>query len=245
MPRSFRICAPSPTSRHCRVRAASELGVARTESPASARRPRRRAGYTMHAAALLLETLQRRMHRIGAAEHVADDVGAMQPRQHVLAVADLAVDDGHVMDRVERRHIGIAGQRADLALDRKLADPLDQLLARLPVGDQVGDRNLRELVALGEGRDRRARASPCRRRSSARTARRPAAGRRAGRDRCRPRYGRSASARRPPWRPAERRGPAARNRRRRCCRWRARARCWCAPRPRCRWSARGGHRPRR
>jgi hypothetical protein len=31
------------------------------------------------------------------------------------------------------RDIGIAVQRADLALDRKLADPLDQLLAGLPV----------------------------------------------------------------------------------------------------------------
>ncbi len=46
-------------------------------------------------------------------------------------------------------------QRADLALDREFADPLDQLLARLPVGDEVGDRDLRELVLLGEGRDLR------------------------------------------------------------------------------------------
>ena len=95
----------------------------------------------MHAAALLLEALQRGMHRIGAAEHVADDVGAMQPRQHVLAVADAAMHERHVMDGVERRHVGVAGERADLALDREFADPLDQLLARLPVGDQVGDRD--------------------------------------------------------------------------------------------------------
>ncbi len=44
-----------------------------------------------------LKRLQRGVHRIGAAEHVADDVGAMQPRQHVLAVADLAVDHRHVL----------------------------------------------------------------------------------------------------------------------------------------------------
>ena len=56
------------------------------------------------------------MDRIGAAEDIADDVGAMQPRQHVLAVADAAVNEGHVLDRVERRHIGIARKRADLAL---------------------------------------------------------------------------------------------------------------------------------
>ncbi len=49
-----------------------------------------------------------------AAEHVADDVGAVQPRRHVAAVADVAVDEGHVMHAVERRHIGIALERADL-----------------------------------------------------------------------------------------------------------------------------------
>ena len=62
----------------------------------------------MHAAALLLEALQRGVHRIGAAEHVADDVGTMQPRQHVLAVADAAVDERHVLHLVERRHVGVA-----------------------------------------------------------------------------------------------------------------------------------------
>ena len=63
-----------------------------------------------------LKRSQRGVDRIGAAEHVADDVGAMQPRQHVLAVADAAVDEGHVLDGVERRHIGIARKRTDLAL---------------------------------------------------------------------------------------------------------------------------------
>src|SRR5262249_58250485 len=56
-----------------------------------------------HAAAFLLEALQRGWHPIGAAEDVADDVGAVQPRQHALAVADAAVHEGHVMDGVERR----------------------------------------------------------------------------------------------------------------------------------------------
>ena len=35
--------------------------------------------------------------------------------------------------------------------DRKLADPLDQLVARLPVGDQLRDGDALQLVALGEG----------------------------------------------------------------------------------------------
>ena len=64
----------------------------------------------------------------------------MQPGQHILAVADAAIDEGHVMNRVERRDEGVAGQRADLGFDRKFADPLDQLVARLPVGDQFRDR---------------------------------------------------------------------------------------------------------
>ncbi len=68
---------------------------------------------------------------------------------------------------VERRDIGIARERADLALDREFGDPLDQLVARLPVGDQVGDRDLRELVLLRRTPRPAARASRCRRRSSA------------------------------------------------------------------------------
>src|SRR5262249_58889749 len=38
-----------------------------------------------YATAFLLETLQRGVHRVGTTEHVADDVGAVQPRQHTLA----------------------------------------------------------------------------------------------------------------------------------------------------------------
>ena len=37
----------------------------------------------------------------------------------------------------------------------EFADPLDQLVAALPVGDQFGDRDLRELVLLREGGDLR------------------------------------------------------------------------------------------
>ena len=37
----------------------------------------------------------------------------------------------------------------------KAGDPLDQLLARLPVGDEIGDRNALDLVLVGEGLDLR------------------------------------------------------------------------------------------
>ena len=155
MPRSFRICAPSPTSRQLRERATSEFGRIRLRDGVGRHAGGAVAQEHQHATALLLEALERGMHRVGAAEHVADDVGAMQPRRHVLAVADAAVHEGHVLDGVERRDVGVTGQRADRALDREFADPLDQLIARLPVGDDVGDRNLLELVAFGERRDRR------------------------------------------------------------------------------------------
>ena len=82
----------------------------------------------------------------------------MQARQHVPAVADAAMNECHVVERIERRLKGIAGQRSDLGFDGKLADPLDQFLARLAKGDQVGDGDALQLVALGERGDVRLRA---------------------------------------------------------------------------------------
>src|SRR5262249_22607867 len=105
-----------------------------------------------HAATLLLETLQGGLDRMCAANDVPHEVGAMQARKHVLAVTDSAVHECHMLDGVERGHIGVAGERADLALHREFADPLDELVARLAIGDEVGDRDLLELVACGECR---------------------------------------------------------------------------------------------
>src|SRR6476619_7708790 len=93
------------------------------------------------ASAFLLEPLQGGVHWIGAAKDIADDIGAMQTRQHVPAVADAAVDEGHMLDGVERRHIGVARKRTDLALYREFADALDEFVARLPVRDDISDRN--------------------------------------------------------------------------------------------------------
>ena len=42
------------------------------------------------------------MDRLAVAEHVAHHVGAMQAREDVLAVADLAVDESHVVHGVGR-----------------------------------------------------------------------------------------------------------------------------------------------
>ena len=57
--------------------------------------------------------------------------------------------------RVERRAIGVAGHLADRGFDRKTRDPLDQILARLAIGDQLGDRDALEAVLGGEGLDLR------------------------------------------------------------------------------------------
>ncbi len=96
------------------------------------------------------------MDGLGAAEHVLHHIAAMQPGRHVLAVADLAVDEGIVVHLVERRHIGIAIELAGLGLDLELGDPGDELLARLAVGDQIGHRDPLQRVLPGKGADLRA-----------------------------------------------------------------------------------------
>ncbi len=53
------------------------------------------------------------------------------------------------------RAIAVALQLPDRRLDRKGRDAFDQLLARLPVGDEIGDGNALELVPVGEGGDLR------------------------------------------------------------------------------------------
>ena len=151
MPRSRRIWAPRPISRHSRWRAASEpapsCGSADTGTPAE---PSRRIDDD--AAAVALEPAQRAVDGGGATEDVAQEIGAVKPRRHVAAVADAAVHQRDVVDLVERRHIGIALERADLGRHREFAHPLDELLARLPVGDEIGDGDALEAVGLGEAR---------------------------------------------------------------------------------------------
>ncbi len=93
------------------------------------------------------------MHGMCAAEHVADDVGSVQPREHVFSVTNATMHKSHVLDGIEWRHEGVALQRADLAFHGKLPDALDQLLAGLAIGNQIGDRNLHEPMALGKDRD--------------------------------------------------------------------------------------------
>ena len=66
------------------------------------------------------------------------------------AVADRAEHEGEMLHAVEGRDIGVAGRLAGLRLDRKGRDALDELLARLPIGDEIGDRDQLEAVRGGE-----------------------------------------------------------------------------------------------
>ena len=109
-PRSLRICAPRPISRHCRVRASLGRGIAGFRDRHHRHARGAVAQQHQHTPALGLEARQRLMDRLGAAEHVGNDIGAVQPRQHVLAVADTAINERHVIDRIERRQKRIAGQ---------------------------------------------------------------------------------------------------------------------------------------
>src|SRR5262249_8008395 len=98
-----------------------------------------------------LESRKRSVDRLRAAEHIANDVGPMQPGKHALSIADIAVDEGHVMHAVERRHVGIAIERADFGGDLEFPDALHELVAVLSVGDQLGDRDLRKFMFLCKG----------------------------------------------------------------------------------------------
>src|SRR5262245_64021133 len=85
-----------------------------------------------HASAFLLEALQGGVDRGPAAKHVADEISSMQPRQHVPAVADAAVDKSHMLDGIERGDERIPRQCTDFALRWKFAYALDEFVARLP-----------------------------------------------------------------------------------------------------------------
>jgi hypothetical protein len=111
------------------------------------------AEQNQHASALGFETGERLMDRFSAAEYVGNDIGAVQPGKHVLAVADAAVNEGYVIDRIERRQESVTGQCADLGFNRKLAGALDQLVA---------GRKLRRKVGMGGGTCGRLRHSLCR-----------------------------------------------------------------------------------
>src|SRR5262245_52639590 len=92
-----------------------------------------------YAASGFLESRQRRPNRFGAAEDVADHIGTMQSGRDVFSARDIAVDESHMVHAVERCEIGISLKSADLGRNMEFADALDELVAALPVGDQIRD----------------------------------------------------------------------------------------------------------
>ncbi len=150
-PRSRRIWAPRPISRHCVARLASEPDLGLAEG-----RHRHAGGAVPQvdedAPPLPGDALHRRLQ--GAAlEEVGDDVLPVQAHRQAGAVADAAEDEGDVLHGIEGRRVGIAGERPPFRLDRKGGDALDELFAGLPMGDEIGDRDALQVVALGEGGD--------------------------------------------------------------------------------------------
>ena len=105
-----------------------------------------------NAAAIGLESFQHLFEAMGTEENVLDDIRLVNPREHALAVAEPVIDEGGVIDRIERRAVGIALQRPDRRIRRKCRDALDQFLPRLPVGDHVRDGDVLQVVLLREVR---------------------------------------------------------------------------------------------
>ena len=83
---------------------------------------------------------------LSAREHVVDHRLAVEADRHAAAVADVAEDDGEVLGRVPFGAVGDGVRRAGRGRDRELGDAVDELLAALAIGDQVGDRDLLQAV---------------------------------------------------------------------------------------------------
>ena len=91
-----------------------------------------------------------RARSIGAAaENVAEDVGAMQPRR-ISRRRRSSRDEGEMHHRIERRPIGVPAKSPIGVLIGVSGDALDQLLARLPIGDQVRHGNAFQFVLVRE-----------------------------------------------------------------------------------------------
>ncbi len=99
-----------------------------------------------HAAALAGEARQRLLDRRRAAHHVGE-MSARCSRAGTSRPSPIAPSTkGEMLHAVEGRDIGVAGQRPRGSFDRKGRHALHQLFARLPVGDEIGDRDHLELV---------------------------------------------------------------------------------------------------
>src|SRR5947207_13389351 len=102
------------------------------------------------AAAFAPEDIIDRVEHMRTAEDIGDDILAMEPHRDVPAAADVAEDEGQMLDAVERRRIGEATRFADRRVDVELALLIDEALACLAIGDEIGDRDDLEPVLARE-----------------------------------------------------------------------------------------------
>src|SRR5436190_6470054 len=103
-----------------------------------------------HAGAGALENLIDGLKRAAGAEHIGDNILAMKPDGYVLAAVYGAENQRQMVDAVEGRRISDGAGRPDRRLDRKGGLALDQPLAGLAMGNEVGDGNDGEPVLARE-----------------------------------------------------------------------------------------------
>ena len=112
------------------------------------------------AGALALDHRQRRLELLAAiaaqrVEDVARQALGVDAHEHVVAARDVALDHRHVVLVVDERPVADRGELAERGRQLRRHDPLDEPLRAPPVGDQVGDRDHLQPVALavaGRGR---------------------------------------------------------------------------------------------
>ncbi|ESQ02624.1 GTP cyclohydrolase/3,4-dihydroxy-2-butanone 4-phosphate synthase bi-functional protein [Streptomyces sp. PVA_94-07] len=84
-------------------------------------------------------------------EDVAGQALGVEPHQDVLAVAEVAVDEGDVLDAVDRGAVTVGGEVAGGGGQPDGGLAADGRLAAAAVGDQVLDGDDRQAVLAGEG----------------------------------------------------------------------------------------------
>jgi hypothetical protein len=83
-------------------------------------------------------------------EHVAGQALGVDTDQHILAVAEVAADEGDVFALVVAAGVADRGELAGGERDARRGHPLDQLLEPATVGDQAGDGDHRQAVLSRE-----------------------------------------------------------------------------------------------
>ncbi len=92
------------------------------------------------------------------AEHVAGQALAVHPDEHAVLGVHVSCDECEVLLAIEQRPEAVGGELAVLGRDARLCDPFHELLAVVPVPDEIRDRDDGkamvgcELLQLGSAR---------------------------------------------------------------------------------------------